>query len=246
MSRPRPCTGPVDVSKPIPPYAVPPRPQKGVRLPGPSARGGAVAGSGAAGDHARSDGGVHRRARCGHGTPACDRRRRRSSAVRYLARIEAYDDAGPAINAVLTVNERRARRGGGARRGAAADRPALATARYPGRPEGQHRHGGPADHGGVLPARRRAAAGRRLPDAAAARRRCHRPRQGESLRVRLRRPPQFPRWTDLQSARHDAFAVRLVRRDRCGRGRRLRAARVSVRTRAAPCAGRPRRTASSA
>jgi amidase len=58
----------------------------------------------------------------------------------HLARIEAYDQAGPALNAVLHVNPEaleiaRALDRERQERGAA-----LAPPRHPGRVEGQHRH----------------------------------------------------------------------------------------------------------
>ena len=101
----------------------------------------------------------------------------------YLARIRAYDQAGPRLNAVVILNPRRRRRGRRARSRARRDRPARPAARHPGAGEGQLRHRRPADLGrGARPGH--AAAGRRrLPGQAPARRRRGDPRQDDDARA---------------------------------------------------------------
>ena len=66
----------------------------------------------------------------------------------YLARIDAYDKQGPALNAIVAINPRRASRRR-ARRRAQDARRARAAARHSGAGQGQLRDDGDADRGRV-------------------------------------------------------------------------------------------------
>ena len=101
----------------------------------------------------------------------------------YLARIDAFDDAGPGVNAFIHVNENGVeRRGNSTPLGIrVAPQPTL---RHTGGTEGHHRHRGHAHHRRVVDPRGLDAAERRVHHAEAARRRRHHHRQADAHRVR--------------------------------------------------------------
>ena len=162
-----------------------------------------------------------------------------------LARIEAYDEKGPLLNAVLTLNPRalETARALDAERKAKGKRSPLHgipivlkdnfdTADLP-------TTGGSVLLDGSIP-----------PDDAfvvqeAARGRGGDPRQGQPVGVRLGRRLQLAGRPDAQPARPGAHAVGIVGRHRRVDCRRLRRCSASAPTPAGRCAGRPRRTASS-
>ena len=103
----------------------------------------------------------------------------------YLARIAAYDDAGPRLNSFLTVNPNALRRG--ARGSIAARHPrqrAQSALRHPGAAQGQRRHRRHADHRRLGGARRIDSSRRCVHHEEAARCGRDHPRQSDADRVR--------------------------------------------------------------
>ena len=129
--------------------------------------------------------------------------------------------------------------------GAQDQRAALAAAWHSRRAEGQLRHRRHADHRRLGAARGLRAARRCVPGEETARGRRHHRRQGQPVRVCLRRRPQLARRADAESARPDAHAVG----SSGGTGVAIAAAYAVVGWAPTPAvrfAGRRRRTASSA
>ena len=149
----------------------------------------------------------------------------------YLDRIEAYDEAGPRINAVLTLNCDALVDSARARRGAPRDRTPLAAARHSSPAQRRVRHRRHADHRRLPAAQGREADVRLHHCQTSARGRCDHARQGQP--ERLVRPArhhgeQHARRLDAQSVRARPHARLVQRRHRRGHSPRTSAPSASA------------------
>ena len=144
----------------------------------------------------------------------------------YLDRIAAYDDRGPGVNAIITVNPRAIETAEQMDRTPVGREVQPAAALHPGGPQRQLSHRRHADHRRLAHVREHADAGRRVRGEETPRRRRDHRRQGQPPRAGPRRHQrQLAGRPDEEPLRPDAHAGRIERRHRRRHRRELRRAR---------------------